>query len=108
MTPASNCRRARGTDSIHATSEYCLAVTLLSTQNGPQGSGFVLTLGEGNQLVCRAIELLAEPLVGMSIESLEHIPHPRNHFLHPAQVSNGVYQTPQEPGASTDLKANGA
>src|ERR1700733_14350820 len=59
-----------GTDSIHATSEYCLAVTLLSTQNGPQGSGFVLTLGEGNQLVCKAIELLAEPLVGMSIESL--------------------------------------
>src|ERR1700723_2141804 len=59
-----------GTDSIHATAEYCLAVTLLSTQDGPRGSGFVLTLGEGNQLVCKAIELLAEPLQGMSIESL--------------------------------------
>src|ERR1700721_4436175 len=59
-----------GTYSIHATAEYCLAVTLLCTQDGPRGSGFVLTLGEGNQLVCKAIELLAEPLQGMSIESL--------------------------------------
>ncbi len=59
-----------GTDSIHATSEYCLAVTLLSTENGPRGSGFVLTLGDGNLLVCKAIELLAKPLEGMSIETL--------------------------------------
>jgi L-fuconate dehydratase len=59
-----------GTDSIHATSEYCLAVTLLSTTNGPRGSGFVLTLGDGNTLVCKAIELLAKPLEGMSIEAL--------------------------------------
>src|ERR1700744_5373000 len=59
-----------GTDSIHDTSEYCLAMTLLSTQDGPRGSGFVLTLGEGNILVCKAIELLAKPLEGMSIESL--------------------------------------
>jgi hypothetical protein len=33
-----------GTNSIHATSEYCLAITLLSTDGGPTGSGFVLTL----------------------------------------------------------------
>lgn len=59
-----------GTDSIHATAEYCLAVTLLSTSGGPTGSGFVLTLGEGNKLVCKAIEMLAEPLIGLSIETL--------------------------------------
>jgi L-fuconate dehydratase len=59
-----------GTDSIHATSEYCLAVTLLSTTSGLRGSGFVLTLGDGNMLVCKAIELLAKPLEGMSIETL--------------------------------------
>ena len=47
-----------GTDSIHATSEYCLAVTLLETDGGPTGSGFVLTLGSGNKLVCQAIEML--------------------------------------------------
>lgn len=59
-----------GTDSIHATSEYCLAMTLLCTQNGPRGSGFVLTLGDGNTLVCKAIQMLAEPLEGMSIEAV--------------------------------------
>jgi len=59
-----------GTDSIHDTSGYCLAMTLLSTQNGLRGSGFVLTLGDGNTLVCKAIEMLAKPLEGMSIESV--------------------------------------
>jgi L-fuconate dehydratase len=59
-----------GTDSIHATSEYCLAMTLLSTENGPSGSGFVLTLGDGNTLVCKAIQMLAKPLQGMSIETV--------------------------------------
>src|SRR5580658_9885364 len=59
-----------GTDSIHATSGYCLAMTLLSTQGGQRGSGFVLTLGDGNTLVCKAIEMLAKPLAGMSIEAV--------------------------------------
>src|ERR1700742_4177457 len=59
-----------GTDSIHATSEYCLAMTLLSTQEGPVGSGFVLTLGDGNILVCKDIEMLAKPLEGMSVEEV--------------------------------------
>ena len=59
-----------GTDSIHETSEYCLATTLLSTNNGARGSGFVLTLGDGNTLVCKAIEMLAKPLEGMTIEAV--------------------------------------
>jgi L-fuconate dehydratase len=59
-----------GTDSIHATSEYCLAMTLLSTRDRARGSGFVLTLGDGNTLVCKAIEMLAKPLQGMSIEAV--------------------------------------
>src|SRR5580698_10654387 len=59
-----------GTDSIHATSEYCLAVTLLATDGGPTGSGFVLTLGSGNELVCRAIEMLASPLQGKTIDEV--------------------------------------
>ena len=59
-----------GTDSIHATSEYCLAVTLLETEGGPTGSGFVLTLGSGNDLVCKAIEMLATPLQGKSINEI--------------------------------------
>ncbi|RYY53717.1 MAG: mandelate racemase [Chitinophagaceae bacterium] len=35
---------------------------------------------------------------------LEHIPHLRDHFVHPVQVSDGVYHTPQEAGSSCDLK----
>lgn len=34
---------------------------------------------------------------------LEYIPHLRQHFVHPAVVKNGVYQTPQEAGSSSDL-----
>ena len=35
---------------------------------------------------------------------LEYIPHMRDHFVHPAHVSNGTYQTPQDAGLSCDLK----
>lgn len=34
---------------------------------------------------------------------LEYIPHLRQYFKHPAEVSGGVYRTPQEPGSSSDL-----
>ncbi|NIG54487.1 enolase C-terminal domain-like protein [Chitinophaga sp. Cy-1792] len=34
---------------------------------------------------------------------LEHIPHLQSHFVHPVQIKNGVYVTPQEPGSSCDL-----
>lgn len=35
---------------------------------------------------------------------LEHIPHLKQHFVHPVKIENGVYITPQEPGSSCDLK----
>ena len=35
---------------------------------------------------------------------LEYIPHLRDYFLHPAQVEDGVYRIPQEPGSSSDLQ----
>jgi len=59
-----------GTDSVHTSSEYCFAVTLLASAGGPSGTGITLTLGVGNRLVCEAIELLARPLAGMAIEEL--------------------------------------
>jgi L-fuconate dehydratase len=59
-----------GTDSVHTNAEYCFAVTLLGSQNGLCGTGITLTLGEGNRLVCEAIDLLARPLAGMAIEEL--------------------------------------
>jgi len=59
-----------GTDSVHINSEYCLAVTLLKSSRSFLGTGIALTLGEGNRLVCDAIELLVRPLVGMEIDEL--------------------------------------
>lgn len=59
-----------GTDSIHTNSEYCFAVTLLGCERGLCGTGLALTLGDGNRLVCDAIELLARPLAGIAIEEL--------------------------------------
>lgn len=59
-----------GTDSVHTNSEYCFAVTLLRSERGPCGTGIALTLGDGNRLVCDAIELLARPLAGIAIEEL--------------------------------------
>ncbi len=35
---------------------------------------------------------------------LEHIPHLRQHFVCPANVTEGVYRAPQEPGCSSDLR----
>jgi L-fuconate dehydratase len=58
-----------GTDSVHTNPEYCLAVTLLASGN-LCGTGIVLTLGEGNRLVCETIELLAKSLAGLPIEEL--------------------------------------
>jgi L-fuconate dehydratase len=59
-----------GTDSVHTNSEYSFAVTLLEGENGLQATGLALTLGNGNRLVCEAIEMLAKPLAGVAIEEL--------------------------------------
>jgi L-fuconate dehydratase len=39
---------------------------------------------------------------------LEHISHLRSHFVFPASVVDGCYKTPQQPGASCDLKLSPA
>src|SRR5882757_8978005 len=60
-----------GSDAVHTDPQYCLAVTrLVSAESGLCGTGFALTLGEGNRLVCEAIELLSRPLLGRPIEDL--------------------------------------
>src|SRR5258705_181510 len=59
-----------GTDSVHTNSEYSFAVTSLAGENGIRGTGIALTLGNGNKLVCEAIEMLAKSLAGAVIEEL--------------------------------------
>jgi L-fuconate dehydratase len=41
--------------------------------------------------------------IGHRVTFLEYIPHLRQYFANPAQVRDGVYATPQEPGCSSDL-----
>src|SRR5438552_3621659 len=59
-----------GSDAVHSNSEYAFATTLITTATKDFGTGIVLTLGNGNQLVCRAIEMLGEKLIGRDIEEL--------------------------------------
>jgi L-fuconate dehydratase len=59
-----------GTDAVHSGTKYAMALTRLLTDKQESGTGLVLTLDTGNNLVCQAIELLATPLIGASIEDV--------------------------------------
>jgi len=59
-----------GSDAIHRDPIYSYAVTELIDDSGLVGTGFAFTLGEGNELVCKAIAFYAEQLVKMDIEDL--------------------------------------
>ena len=59
-----------GSDAVHSGAEYAFATTLLGCDEKIFGTGIVLTLGLGNELVCEAIEWLGEELVGREIEEL--------------------------------------
>lgn len=63
-------RGGAGSDSVHTSGEYAFAVTKLHTDGGLTGCGITLTLGDGNRLVCDAIEQLADKIVGREIEEL--------------------------------------
>src|SRR5688572_10573420 len=59
-----------GADAVHSAPQYAYAVAQLHTDQPYIGVGLAFTLGGGNELVCRAIEALAEPLVGQPIDAL--------------------------------------
>src|ERR1700747_1059723 len=59
-----------GSDAVHSGAEDAFATTLLATDGNVFGTGIVLTLGLGNQLVCQAIEWLGKELIGRDIEEL--------------------------------------
>ena len=59
-----------GSDAVHTSGEYALAVTRLQTPDGLAATGIVLTLGDGNRLVCDAIERYGEMIAGHDIEEL--------------------------------------
>jgi L-fuconate dehydratase len=59
-----------GSDAIHRDPVYSYAVTHLRDDNGHTGTGLAFTLGEGNDLVCKAAGFLAQSLNGRDIEDL--------------------------------------
>jgi len=62
--------RGAGTDAVHKAGQYAFAVTRLVTDSGVSGCGIVLTLGNGNDIVCGLILSLAELLPKLPIEEL--------------------------------------
>jgi L-fuconate dehydratase len=84
---------------VAGVSEF-LAVSLLCRQFGIPVVPHVGDMGQLHQ----HLVLFNRIALGHEVVFLEHIPHLREHFVHPCQVAGGVYQTPQEAGGSCDLK----
>lgn len=59
-----------GSDATHTDPMYGYGVTLLESDSDFSGTGITYTLGGGTNLVCEAIRLLAEPIIGREIEDL--------------------------------------
>jgi L-fuconate dehydratase len=59
-----------GTDAVHTVTEYAFAVTRLVTDGRLSGCGIVLTLGNGNEIVCTLISALSKLLPKLPIEEL--------------------------------------
>jgi L-fuconate dehydratase len=77
-----------------------ITVSLLARKYGLPVAPHVGDMGQIHQ----HLVLFNHVALGHDALFLEHIPHMRDHFVHPAKVSNGTYQTPQEPGLSCGLK----
>jgi L-fuconate dehydratase len=77
-----------------------LTVSLLARKFGLPVVPHVGDMGQVHQ----HLVLFNHIALGHEVVFLEHIPHLRDRFVFPAQVRNGHYETPQEPGASCDLK----
>ena len=76
-----------------------LAVSLLCRKFGVPVVPHVGDMGQIHQ----HLVLFNHIALGQEVVFLEYIPHLREHFVHPAVVREGVYQTPQEAGTSSDL-----
>ncbi|WP_426294916.1 enolase C-terminal domain-like protein [Dyadobacter endophyticus] len=76
-----------------------LTISLLSRQMGIPVVPHVGDMGQIHQ------HLVLFNHIGMGHEHLflEHIPHLRTYFTHPAEIRDGYYQVPQIPGSGSDL-----
>jgi L-fuconate dehydratase len=88
---------------VAGVSEF-LAISLMCRQYGIPVVPHVGDMGQIHQ------HLVLFNHIGMDHEALmlEHIPHLKAKFIHPSIVRDGVYQTPYEPGMSTDFYESNA
>ena len=84
---------------VAGVSEF-IAVSLLSCKFGVPVVPHVGDMGQLHQ----HLVLFNHIALGHEVLFLEHIPHLQKYFTTPCKVSGGVYHTPQESGASCDLK----
>jgi len=84
---------------VGGVSEF-IAVSLLCRKFGVPVVPHVGDMGQLHQ----HLVLFNHITLGHQALFLEHIPHLQKHFVHPVNVSDGVYRTPQEPGSTCDLK----
>lgn len=84
---------------VGGVSEF-LTISLLSRKMGVPVVPHVGDMGQIHQ------HLVLFNHIGMGHEHLflEHIPHLRQYFVHPAEIRDGYYLVPQVPGSSSDLK----
>ncbi len=76
-----------------------LLISMMARQAGLEVLPHVGDMGQLHQ----HLVLFNHIALGLPATMLEHIPHLRAHFQDPAQVENGVYQTPRCPGAGMAL-----
>lgn len=76
-----------------------ITVSLMSKKFGVPVVPHVGDMGQIHQ----HLVLFNHIAIGHDAVFLEHIPHLSPHFKYPAQIVDGYYQVPQEPGMSTDL-----
>lgn len=84
---------------VGGVSEF-ITVSLLSKKIGVPVVPHVGDMGQLHQ----HLVLFNHISLGLEKLFLEYIPHLRDHFVHPARVRNGVYETPMEAGSSCDLR----
>lgn len=83
---------------VAGVSEF-ITVSLLARKYGLKVVPHVGDMGQLHQ----HLVLFNHILLGLDKVFLEYIPHLREYFKHPARVEEGIYRTPEEPGASCDL-----
>lgn len=96
----SGCMSFNQADAVRVggVSEY-ITISLLSKKFNVPMVPHVGDMGQIHQ----HLVLFNHIAVGHENLFLEYIPHLKDYFKNPAQVVNGYYKVPEEPGMSTDL-----